>query len=274
MNRTLQLAGYEPGVRTGPAVELRHLEDREGLADIAELRTPSEAHLEAVAKVLAGRRLSTREVERFMEQKLPGAETSVADCLAWLTASGRVRQMPGVQRGAFGRLRCPRCGETDRARAWDCAVCGEERCWVCEACRSLGPVRSCTVLYAAPVDTAAAPAVHGGSASLGEADGVVLLAPTLTPAQKKASDALVSFVRGSREDALVWAVCGAGKTEMCFAAVAAELVRGGRVLFAVPRRDVVRELGPRLRAAFPHVQLQVLHGARTGRCCPCCRRAR
>ena len=58
----------------------------------------------------------------------------------------------------------------------------------------------------------------------------------------------------------MWAVCGAGKTEMCFAAVAAELARGGRVLFAVPRRDVVRELGPRLRAAFPHVQLQVLHG--------------
>ena len=240
--------------------------------------------MEAVAAALTGRQLSIRELERFMEQAHPNAGADVADCLAWLAAAGRVRQMPGVRRGAFGRLECTRCGETQRLQAWDCAVCGEDECWVCDACRTLGEVRSCTIVYAAappaalprpvgngvvagtvaPVPTpqqTAGPERRRGSHACGVGDQrVVVRTPALTPAQERASQALAQFVDGHRTDALVWAVCGAGKTEMSFAAVAKELGRGGRVLFAIPRRDVVRELGRRLRAAFPDVELQVLHG--------------
>lgn len=66
-------------------------------------------------------------------------------------------------------------------------------------------------------------------------------------------------VSQSRE-VLIWAVCGAGKTEIAFSALAQALQVGLRVLFAVPRRDVVVELAERVQAAFPDVTLTCLYG--------------
>ncbi|HZK18008.1 MAG TPA: DEAD/DEAH box helicase, partial [Clostridia bacterium] len=72
---------------------------------------------------------------------------------------------------------------------------------------------------------------------------------------------LGAFVRGgSVRELLVWAVCGAGKTEVAFDAIAASLDAGARVLYAVPRRDVVLELFPRFKKAFPGVGISVLYG--------------
>ncbi len=59
---------------------------------------------------------------------------------------------------------------------------------------------------------------------------------------------------------LLWAVTGAGKTEMIFPLVETVLARGGRVLIASPRRDVVIELDPRLRKAFPEASVVTLYG--------------
>lgn len=59
---------------------------------------------------------------------------------------------------------------------------------------------------------------------------------------------------------LVWAVTGAGKTEMIYPLIEFELSRGGRVLVAAPRRDVVLELKPRLAKAFPQTRIVALYG--------------
>ncbi|MFC0390412.1 helicase-related protein [Paenibacillus mendelii] len=59
---------------------------------------------------------------------------------------------------------------------------------------------------------------------------------------------------------LLWAVTGAGKTEMIFPLVEACLQRGGHALIATPRRDVVLELDPRLRRAFPQETIVTLYG--------------
>ncbi|KHF35025.1 Transcription-repair-coupling factor [Paenibacillus sp. P1XP2] len=59
---------------------------------------------------------------------------------------------------------------------------------------------------------------------------------------------------------LLWAVTGAGKTEMIFPLLGAILERGGRVLVATPRRDVVLELAPRLAKAFPDTRIVTLYG--------------
>lgn len=59
---------------------------------------------------------------------------------------------------------------------------------------------------------------------------------------------------------LLWAVTGAGKTEMVFPLLDAVLRTGGRALLATPRRDVVLELAPRLAKAFPERTLAVLYG--------------
>ncbi|MBB6677418.1 helicase-related protein, partial [Cohnella lubricantis] len=59
---------------------------------------------------------------------------------------------------------------------------------------------------------------------------------------------------------LLWAVTGAGKTEMIFPLLDAVLRGGGRALVATPRRDVVLELAPRLAKAFPDYSRAVLYG--------------
>ncbi|PZD97893.1 DNA/RNA helicase [Paenibacillus sambharensis] len=59
---------------------------------------------------------------------------------------------------------------------------------------------------------------------------------------------------------LLWAVTGAGKTEMIFPLVESAAARGGQVLIATPRRDVVLELDPRIRKAFPHLSVVTLYG--------------
>ena len=59
---------------------------------------------------------------------------------------------------------------------------------------------------------------------------------------------------------LLWAVTGAGKTEMIFAGIAAALKRGERVAIASPRVDVCLELYPRLQAAFANFPIALLHG--------------
>ena len=59
---------------------------------------------------------------------------------------------------------------------------------------------------------------------------------------------------------LLWAVTGAGKTEMMFPLLEAVLSAGGTAAVATPRRDVVLELAPRLAAAFPRARQVVLYG--------------
>src|SRR5690606_28203510 len=78
----------------------------------------------------------------------------------------------------------------------------------------------------------------------------------LSPRQAELSAAL----RRSTGDALVWAACGAGKTEVTYGAILDALRSGGRALFSVPRRDVVQQLGERLQSAFRGVDVVALHG--------------
>jgi len=53
---------------------------------------------------------------------------------------------------------------------------------------------------------------------------------------------------------------GAGKTEMLFPLIEDAIWRGESVLIATPRKDVVKELEPRLRKAFPHAPPVALYG--------------
>jgi competence protein ComFA len=59
---------------------------------------------------------------------------------------------------------------------------------------------------------------------------------------------------------LIWAVTGAGKTEMIFPFIHHTVARGGRVLIATPRKDVVLELQPRIGRAFADFSVVTLYG--------------
>lgn len=133
---------------------------------------------------------------------------------------------------------CQRCGNAQLV-----ALPNGER--YCPACINLGRVTSGDWLY-----RFAAPPV---------APTTMTWSGQLTKAQAQASARLVAAVAAG-QDYLLWAVTGAGKTEMLFAAISSVLAQGQRVAVAAPRVDVVRELAPRLQAAFAHTAMAVRYG--------------
>lgn len=82
---------------------------------------------------------------------------------------------------------------------------------------------------------------------------------TLTDGQKQAAEALIEAIK-EKQELLVWAVCGSGKTEMLFPGIEFALNHGLRVCVATPRTDVVLELLPRLKKAFEKVEVSALYG--------------
>lgn len=80
----------------------------------------------------------------------------------------------------------------------------------------------------------------------------------LTERQQEASAALLENLKAGR-DQLLFAVTGAGKTEMLFPILDWALGQRMRIAFVAPRVDVVLELAPRIQAAF-EVTMQVLYG--------------
>lgn len=64
-------------------------------------------------------------------------------------------------------------------------------------------------------------------------------------------------------DTLINAVCGAGKTELVYEVISYALSSGKTVAFAVPRRDVVIELTPRIKQTFPNNKIVSVYGGHT-----------
>ena len=79
-----------------------------------------------------------------------------------------------------------------------------------------------------------------------------LVLPELTPWQKAtAREVLAFWEREELRSFLIWAVCGAGKTEVVFFAIHRALSEGKRVLLTVPRREIAKDLGKRVEDCFP-----------------------
>ncbi|WP_127848937.1 helicase-related protein [Lacticaseibacillus hulanensis] len=81
----------------------------------------------------------------------------------------------------------------------------------------------------------------------------------LTSAQERVAAELVETY-DARSTRLLWAVTGAGKTEMLFRVLERALSDGQRVAIVSPRIDVILELAPRIGAAFASVALAVRYG--------------
>ncbi|GHH97470.1 DEAD/DEAH box helicase [Neobacillus kokaensis] len=145
---------------------------------------------------------------------------------------------------------CVRCGKKDLQwfGTYPCARCGDT-CIYCRKCLMMGRISECTPLigWNGPVpDTTLPPKVMAWQGTLSEG-------------QKEASDR-VSYAILHNKEWLIWAVCGAGKTEVLFAGIEAGLAANKRLCIATPRTDVVLELTPRLKAAFPDIEIASLYG--------------
>lgn len=141
-------------------------------------------------------------------------------------------------------IRCLRCDQqTPKVEA---ALPQNE--FYCPHCINLGRVTTLDKFYHVP-----------------EPNQFTTTAPVLTwkgklsPLQMKASMMVEAGMKRHIQQ-LLWAVTGAGKTEMMFAGIAAALERGERVAVASPRVDVCLELYPRLQAAFANCKIALLHG--------------
>jgi competence protein ComFA len=145
---------------------------------------------------------------------------------------------------------CARCGNEESRwfATFPCTRCGET-CVYCRKCIMMGRVTSCTPL----LGWSGPPPQETPTEKILEWKG------QLSEGQRAASQRVIEAIR-QQEELLVWAVCGAGKTEILFAGIESALSASKRVCIATPRTDVVLELTPRLKAAFPNTPVASLYG--------------
>lgn len=144
---------------------------------------------------------------------------------------------------------CRRCGSNqfqDRQAA-PCN-CGEN-CFYCIRCLQMGKIKSCSLLYHLPEKNQFDPIK----------EPVLTWKGQLSKQQTLASKEIELTVK-TNQTRLIWAVAGAGKTEMLFKGIELALREGKRICIASPRTDVCLELAPRLKSAFQNVDQLTLYG--------------
>ncbi|MBD8071390.1 DEAD/DEAH box helicase [Bacillus sp. PS06] len=161
---------------------------------------------------------------------------------------GYISYRPGLTHGTH--LHCYRCGNEDPFlfASFPCARCKTD-CFYCRKCITMGRVSQCTPMLS----------WIGPEIQITPTNQVLEWSGTLSEAQRIASDKVVQAIH-EQQEILVWAVCGAGKTEVLFHGIEAAILSGKRVCLATPRTDVVIELLPRMKAAFPNIDVIALYG--------------
>lgn len=198
----------------------------------------------AFNRLTLGRQLSTRDL-RGLARQLKIKEDDIKKLAHFNVEQGRAKWVPAVKRIDRG-WQCQRCGERD-VEEWPSQY---EMAATCRSCDSIGSSTSLDVLYR-------------DERSLVGAPSEVIFQPhwVLTEGQRLASEQVFEFIKDPYEKtALLWAACGAGKTEVCFPSAAWALKQGKSVLFAAPRQDVINDVAPRLQRDFPDYPFQVLTG--------------
>lgn len=170
----------------------------------------------------AGQQLTRDEVEW---RQLPASSVTQAT------------RVPGIQ-----NQRCNRClAVMTRANRLPSGA------WYCQECLTLGRVTDHTELFRFPKRTE----------RIG--DGQLTWQGDLTADQARVSQELIATF-DERRDRLLWAVTGAGKTEMLFPLLAHALVKQAQIAIVSPRVDVILELAPRLQQAFANTPIAILYG--------------
>ncbi|WP_408007859.1 DEAD/DEAH box helicase [Pseudalkalibacillus sp. A8] len=132
--------------------------------------------------------------------------------------------------------------------AFPCYRCKEE-CTYCRNCVMMGLVSQCTPLLR----------WNGPEPAFQVDEPILQWEGQLSELQSSASEKMYELI-GSSKELLMWAVCGAGKTEILFIGIEKALREGLRVCLATTRTDVFIELFPRFEQAFPSVKVQALYG--------------
>ncbi|MDN7244445.1 helicase-related protein [Planococcus shenhongbingii] len=187
------------------------------------------------------------ELEEFLNGRIwlrnftPFSEDLINEAIA----KGFITVTNGIADGHI----CARCLEKSPHKiiSFYCSNC-DANCLYCRHCIKMGRVSSCTELI-----------TWKTTSSIPSQNHLFSWNGTLTALQQRAS-AEVSSSLSNGKSHLVYAVCGAGKTELLFTPIFEALQKGQRVCIAAPRTDVVLELSPRIKATFPNTIVHTLYG--------------
>ncbi|MBS2970680.1 DEAD/DEAH box helicase [Metabacillus sp. KIGAM252] len=151
--------------------------------------------------------------------------------------------------GTKGKFQCTRCLNKQRHlfASFHCAKCGRH-CTYCRSCIMMGRVSECETLYS-----------WIGATPVTQSSSGLDWTGTLSQLQSHASNC-IKHAMENQSELLVWAVCGAGKTEILFQGIEEALKQNKRICLATPRTDVVLELYPRFQQAFPKADAAALYG--------------
>ncbi|SFI65026.1 competence protein ComFA [Thermoflavimicrobium dichotomicum] len=201
-------------------------------------------------EMLQGRALLWSEVLSLIRKRnIKITEETLRAVLQLLYLEEKVKWYPGVSCSKWLQdWVCHRCqADFHHIRLTRCASCGKH-CAMCEHCIMLSRSRTCTpfFLFSAKKVEQQCP--------------VEVKSLRLTAGQARVSEQILDFLQGEEMMFLLWAVTGAGKTEMMVPAIRHLLSEGKRVCWTTPRTDVVHELVPRLRALFPKENVLALYG--------------
>lgn len=154
-----------------------------------------------------------------------------------------------IKKSCF-QIRCIRCNNNKHSLfgMFPCAKCHNTHLY-CRKCIMMGRVSECEMLYSWSGPRFRWPKHRAACTWDGE----------LTFFQRHASKRVVQAIE-TKTELLVWAVAGAGKTEILFRGIELALQKGERICIATPRADVVRELVPRIKQAFQSIEVQALYG--------------
>jgi len=250
--------------------------------EIADLRIRAEISWE----VLRGRSLLLSEIEANYPVHL--------EELQWLSLHKVFTWQSGV-RIKEKKFKCERCGTDINVIEHSCASCNEP-CATCENCLTMGgPSKVCTPLVQIKDLSSEETFAHNFADSLKPTfarnmpnslkltfsknspnslkQAFTKNLPDLkketfllrwrgeyTAAQKEAAEKLLNFVTRpqKREKFLVWSVTGAGKTEITYLALIYLLEQKKRILITAPRREVINELGKRLKEAYENLNYVII----------------
>lgn len=202
-----------------------------------------------ILALLRGRILFFSEIEKGLrEMGLVEEKKQILANLIPLLIRERIEMIPSnLPDESF----CQRCA-SKQLKMTQCGICGEVT-WYCPECMKMGESLTCRPLFR-----------RKDQVELGEDELFPLEIQytfSLTNYQKKLSQYLEKgYQEKDGRDWLLWAVCGAGKTEITFEVIGHVLLRGGRVLFTSPRREVVKQMVERFQEAFPNVSLVGIYG--------------
>lgn len=86
----------------------------------------------------------------------------------------------------------------------------------------------------------------------------------LSKEQERISQEVLENIK-NHKNVLIYAVTGAGKTELVYKTMEYVIQHGGNVGFAIPRRDVVIDLTPRIKDAFKDANVIAVYGGNSKR---------